>query len=113
MLDSGTSDTIVPLNVSNSIYSGVQGAEFDNSSGMWLCPCNAEINVTVVFGGQSYPIHPLDTSCECFCSGHWVADHQKFMPYISDYNFATFADGSPACSGAVSLIVRPLSRNIF
>ena len=29
--------------------------------GVWVLPCNVEINVTFMIGGKAYPVHPLDT----------------------------------------------------
>jgi len=57
----------------------VQGAEFDTTDGWWLIPCAQELNISVVFGGQIYAIHPLDTSS-------------------SDFD-AKFSNGSAACVG--------------
>ena len=52
-----------PRNVSDSIYSRIPGAQFDNNTAngpMWTLPCTAEVNATIRFGNMSYPIHPLD-----------------------------------------------------
>jgi hypothetical protein len=53
--------------VSNAIYSGVSGASLEYVEGLgriWLIPCNAEINIAFKIGGQTYPVHPLDTNSD-------------------------------------------------
>ena len=51
--------------VSDAIYSKVPGAQLTNVSNLgeiYTLPCKAEVNVTFVFSGTKYPIHPLDTN---------------------------------------------------
>jgi hypothetical protein len=51
--------------VSDAIYSRVPEAKFENltmTGPVWTLPCNAEVNITLLFGNKSFPIHPLDTS---------------------------------------------------
>jgi hypothetical protein len=53
--------------VSNTIYSGVPGASLEFVEGLgqiWLIPCDAEINIAFKIGGQTYPVHPLDTNSD-------------------------------------------------
>jgi len=53
--------------VSNAIYSGVPGGSLESVEGLgqiWLIPCDAEINITFKIGGQTYPVHPLDTNAD-------------------------------------------------
>lgn len=67
IFDTGYSFPQVPQAVSDAIYSGVPGASFQTVSGLgdiWIIPCDAEINVTFIIGGQKYPIHPLDTNSD-------------------------------------------------
>ena len=57
----------VPLKreVSNAIYSGIPGATLQDVDGLgmiWLVPCDAEIDIALKIGGQTYPVHPLDMS---------------------------------------------------
>jgi len=79
VLDSGFTLPQVPRSVSDAIYGRVQGAEWSPSSQAWLVPCGQLINVTLNFGGISYPVHPLDVSS-------------------TDFG-VTFMNGSPACLG--------------
>lgn len=51
--------------VADAIYSGVSGAQLTNISGLgeiYTLPCDQEINLTFVFSGTKYPVHPLDTN---------------------------------------------------
>jgi len=82
VLDSGFTLPQVPRSVSDAIYGRVQGAEWSPSSQAWLVPCGQLINVTLNFGGISYPVHPLDVSS-------------------SDFG-VKFSNGNPACLGTVS-----------
>jgi hypothetical protein len=53
--------------VSNAIYSGVPGASLQFVDGLgliWLIPCDAEIDIAFKIGGQTYPVHPLDTNSD-------------------------------------------------
>lgn len=60
VLDSGTSLAYVTRAVSDAIYGRVQRAEYNTDQAMWMIPCEQELNVTLVFSGVSFPIHPLD-----------------------------------------------------
>jgi len=62
MLDSGTSYTYAPEDVCNAIYGGIEGAQYDSSLGQWTVPCSAEVDIALQFGGNVYPIDPLDVT---------------------------------------------------
>ncbi|KAJ6613449.1 aspartic peptidase domain-containing protein [Mycena sp. CBHHK59/15] len=62
LLDSGTSYTYAPTAMCDAIYSGVSGAQYDASLGQWVVPCDAEVDIALQFGGQVFPIHPLDVT---------------------------------------------------
>jgi hypothetical protein len=58
---------VIQREVSSAIYSGIPGASLQSVEGLgpiWLIPCDAEINIAFKFGGQTYPIHPLDTNSD-------------------------------------------------
>lgn len=48
------------------MYSGIKGANLTNIESMggevWVIDCGAEVNLTILIGGQSYHVHPLDTN---------------------------------------------------
>ncbi|KAJ7314795.1 aspartic peptidase domain-containing protein [Mycena albidolilacea] len=62
LMDTGTPSAFVPPEVFNGIYGNIPGALFSAQTGSFIIPCNTTTIVTVVFGGQSFPIHPLDLS---------------------------------------------------
>ncbi len=63
------------------MYGRVQGAYYDTTNQYWLVPCGQYLNISFNFGGQNYPIHPLD---------------------LVDDNFAvTDSNGRRVCIGAV------------
>ncbi|KAI0294677.1 aspartic peptidase domain-containing protein [Multifurca ochricompacta] len=54
-LDTGYSFPQVPQEVSNAIYSGIPGASLQFVEG---------VNLAFKIGGQTYPVHPLDTNSD-------------------------------------------------
>ncbi|KAJ3722966.1 aspartic peptidase domain-containing protein [Lentinula raphanica] len=60
VLDTGTSWSYAPEDVCELIYSGVSGAQYSSDIGQWVLPCDAEIDMALQFGGQIFPLHPLD-----------------------------------------------------
>ncbi|KAI9507214.1 acid protease [Russula earlei] len=65
-IDSGFTEPQFPEYIVDAIYSGIQGAQLVNNSffhgPVWVFGCDVEVNVTLKFGGLSYPLHPLDLS---------------------------------------------------
>ncbi|KAF7977727.1 hypothetical protein HWV62_2792 [Athelia sp. TMB] len=64
VFDSGKTNVYALRSVAQSIYGKIAGAQLTNITGLgtiWQLPCTAEVNLTFVFSGQKYPIHPLDT----------------------------------------------------
>lgn len=57
--------TVFFRRIADAIYARVPGAVFQNvttgTAPMWTLPCTTELNITFVFSGVHYPIHPLDT----------------------------------------------------
>ncbi|KAJ7507805.1 aspartic peptidase domain-containing protein [Mycena galericulata] len=62
LLDSGTSYTYAPTAICDAIYSGVSGAQYSADLGQWVVPCEAEVDIALQFGGEIFPIHPLDVT---------------------------------------------------
>ncbi|KAJ7103868.1 hypothetical protein C8R44DRAFT_808284 [Mycena epipterygia] len=57
--------------IRDRIYSAVPGAVLAKNSSLpnthcssdrdiWVVPCNTSVSFSAIFGGQPYPIHPLD-----------------------------------------------------
>ncbi|TDL21727.1 acid protease [Rickenella mellea] len=59
--DTGGTQSLVPQFYADAIYSNVPGAEFDSSQGVYIVPCNTKIDVSFLFSGIAYPVHPIDT----------------------------------------------------
>jgi hypothetical protein len=51
-----------PREVYEAIYEDLRSlpGATETDEGLELFPCNAEVNVTFIFGGQEFPVHPLD-----------------------------------------------------
>ncbi|KAI0784375.1 aspartic peptidase domain-containing protein [Abortiporus biennis] len=61
LLDSGTSLTDMPAYYVDLIYKNIPGAKpIADMPGMYQLPCDTKLNVSMVFAGKEYPIHPLD-----------------------------------------------------
>lgn len=53
----------VPAYIADYIYSVIPGNQFNlaqDSPGYYTFPCDYEVNITFIFGGVEFPIHPLD-----------------------------------------------------
>ncbi|RXW21445.1 hypothetical protein EST38_g4402 [Candolleomyces aberdarensis] len=64
LLDTGDTSAVLPRNVQNDLYSSIPGAATFTQGGsrVWIIPCNTTTIVEFTFGGQRFPIHPLDLS---------------------------------------------------
>jgi hypothetical protein len=60
VFDSGFTFPQIPREMADTIYGELPGALFNPEGNFWTLPCNQSLNVTFSFGGQTYPIHPLD-----------------------------------------------------
>jgi hypothetical protein len=81
--------------VADAYYSGIPGAKLVNMAQfdgeVWVFDCTAEINATIIIGGQSYPIHPLDMSQQD------VGDNGKPFCYgsVRVYSQGTMCEADP------------------
>ncbi|KAF8195466.1 aspartic peptidase domain-containing protein [Pholiota molesta] len=67
VIDSGFTLPQLPRSVVDGIYGRLRDSEFHEVSGIggvYVLPCAQEVNVTLVFSGKSYPMHPLDMTLE-------------------------------------------------
>ncbi|KAJ7159735.1 aspartic peptidase domain-containing protein [Mycena filopes] len=88
VIDTGFSLPQVPASVAKAIYSQFSGAELVNDpnlGSLWYVPCTQEVNVTLKFGGNAYPVHPLDTTID---------------PAIFGFEARQTATGENACLGS-------------
>ncbi|KDQ56687.1 hypothetical protein JAAARDRAFT_36180 [Jaapia argillacea MUCL 33604] len=60
LLDTGNSLSSVPTYYANAIYGSIKGAKLTDNG--WQVPCSTKLNISFVFGGVTYPIHPLDAT---------------------------------------------------
>ncbi|TDL13669.1 acid protease, partial [Rickenella mellea] len=60
-LDTGTSLALIPKVYADAIYSSVPGAFFFAAQNAYVLPCDTKIDLSFVFGGVAYPVHPIDT----------------------------------------------------
>ncbi|KAF9530508.1 aspartic peptidase domain-containing protein [Crepidotus variabilis] len=62
LLDTGNPNALFPTSTWNAIYSKIPGAVTSSDLGVWILPCNTTTLVELTFGGEKFPIHPLDLS---------------------------------------------------
>ncbi|KAJ6596677.1 aspartic peptidase domain-containing protein [Mycena sp. CBHHK59/15] len=73
LFDTGTTNFLLPAVIRDAIYSAVPGAvlavnslipntKFSEDEDVWVVPCTTAVNFTAKFGGQEFPIHPLDVT---------------------------------------------------
>ncbi|KAJ7657204.1 aspartic peptidase domain-containing protein [Mycena polygramma] len=73
LLDTGTTNILLPAAQMNAIYSSIPGAvlspnsniplaQFSTTTNVWVVPCTAQVSVVATFGGQDFAIHPLDVT---------------------------------------------------
>jgi len=60
LLDTGAPTALLPPKLMNAIYSAIPGAVYYAKEDLWIVPCKATTIVEWEFGGQSFPMHPLD-----------------------------------------------------
>ncbi|KAF8214330.1 hypothetical protein K438DRAFT_2149621, partial [Mycena galopus ATCC 62051] len=90
VIDTGFSAPQVPRRVCTAEHINVP----DSSSGqVWIVPCTQEVNITLKFGGITYPVNPIDTAID---------------PTIRGLPTQTTASGSNACIG----LFQPVSFDV-
>ncbi|KIM88482.1 hypothetical protein PILCRDRAFT_85591 [Piloderma croceum F 1598] len=62
LIDSGTSLAYAPISAVDFIYGSIEGAVHlqDFGKNVWVVPCLEPANLTISFGGTSFPINPLE-----------------------------------------------------
>ncbi|CAL1702627.1 unnamed protein product [Somion occarium] len=60
LLDSGTSLSTAPPDYVDAMYKNLPNASFDDESGFYIVPCDSKVNVSMVFGENEFPMHPID-----------------------------------------------------
>jgi len=74
LLDTGTTNILMPEAQVTALYSSIPGAvlapnsqniplvQFSTTTDVWVVPCTAQVEVVATFGGQDFAIHPLDVT---------------------------------------------------
>ncbi|KAI0792193.1 aspartic peptidase domain-containing protein [Abortiporus biennis] len=60
VLDTGFTFSQIPQAAVDAIYQSIDGSVFNETTGLYDVPCTSTADIEFSFGGQSYPIHPLD-----------------------------------------------------
>ncbi|TFY76162.1 hypothetical protein EWM64_g7851 [Hericium alpestre] len=85
LLDSGSTAANVPSSLAKGLYGNIPGSFIDPSSRQYIIPCLSASNLSLTFGGQEFPVHPLDltqvqTSVAddgtnfTYCTGYYTPD---------------------------------------
>ncbi|KAH9930032.1 aspartic peptidase domain-containing protein [Fomitopsis serialis] len=63
LLDSGTSLAQVPRYYLDAMFQDLPGAIYTEQDGKnyYTVPCETKVNISMIFGNNSYPVHPLDS----------------------------------------------------
>ncbi|TCD63158.1 hypothetical protein EIP91_005886 [Steccherinum ochraceum] len=83
VLDTGTSLSTAPPAYVDAMYAAIPGAQFDGA-GNYYVPCDARINVTMIFGSDSYPMHPIDVTTPASISDDGQVLCQGAFSYAPD-----------------------------
>ncbi|KAL0948548.1 hypothetical protein HGRIS_011108 [Hohenbuehelia grisea] len=62
LLDSGSSLAEGPRAYIDAMYGSIPGAAFDDNLATYRVPCDANVQMEFVFGGASFPVHPIDAT---------------------------------------------------
>ncbi|KAL5537140.1 hypothetical protein ACEPAF_963 [Sanghuangporus sanghuang] len=88
-LDTGTGLALIPGVYADAIYGSIPGSSLDEVSGLYIVPCDAKVNVSFIFGGVEYPVHPIDTIQATLGTDGSIACFSGFLPTDVDPNEST------------------------
>ncbi|TFY63919.1 hypothetical protein EVJ58_g2958 [Rhodofomes roseus] len=60
LIDTGTTVGTIPRAVVDFMYKDIAGAMWSDDYNTYTLPCQSKVNISFVFGGVTYPIHPID-----------------------------------------------------
>jgi hypothetical protein len=98
LLDTGTSLSSAPASVVDAIYGSITGAEV--TDGEYVVPCDSKIDISFVFGGVTYPVHPIDLT--------FVQESNGTVQCIGAFSY-----NDPASSGVDYILGDSFLRNVF
>ncbi|OCH94610.1 acid protease [Obba rivulosa] len=89
LLDTGTALALAPPPYVHAMYSGIPGAQFDKSQQRWFVPCDSKVNVSMVWGQNGYPVHPIDTvivwsveNGSPICAGAFTSSYESGVDFL-------------------------------
>lgn len=89
IFDTGITLDIAPRSFVDAMFKDIPGAEFDDDFGLYRIPCDAKVNVSLVFGDDVYPIHPMDIVAPLAVNG---SDPICFGGFLAAPEMTTFGD---------------------
>ncbi|KAI0072608.1 acid protease [Panus rudis PR-1116 ss-1] len=60
--DTGTSFATAPQVYVDAMYKDIPGSTFADEFSTYIFPCDAKVNITMVFGDREFPMHPIDAT---------------------------------------------------
>nr|VWP02664.1 Chitin synthase (EC [Ganoderma boninense] len=92
VLDTGAYTACVPPEYMRAIYSSIPGS-YLLDDGYWSVPCDAKLNVSMIIGNGTFPIHPIDMT-EVYdvqdgtplCKGLFRNNVDKRIPFLIGLN---------------------------
>jgi len=84
MLDTGTSRFLSTKTYVDLMYSNIPGAQLDDANGIYLLSCDSIVNISLVFAGYDYPIHPIDAIIPAGVTNDGSVVCQSGFSYVPD-----------------------------
>jgi len=122
LLDTGTALALAPPAYVEAMYSGIPEAQYDESQGRWFMPCDTSVNISMVWGGNVYPVHPIDSvivwgiddNGDPFCAGAFTSSSGSGIDFLLGDTFlrnvlTVFDFGYLASVGGTAPFVQLLS----
>ncbi|KAH9915321.1 aspartic peptidase domain-containing protein [Fomitopsis serialis] len=97
LIDTGTSVGTLPRAVIDFMYKDISGAKWSEEDNTYKLPCQSKVNISLVFGGIAYPIHPIDA----------------VLPDIGDNGVVTCMAAFEAADDGLMLLGDTFMRNVY
>ncbi|KAI0078010.1 acid protease [Panus rudis PR-1116 ss-1] len=102
-LDSGTTLTTAPRPIIDEIFGSIPGAKWREDDRLYTVPCDTKVNISIVFGGNEFPIHPID-----------AVGIRPVSPQDSQDGYLCFGAIQEVNSGAIDFILGDtFLRNVY
>lgn len=80
---------LLPASLVHAIYQDLPGAVFDVDNQVWTVPCDTgKVNVSLVIGNQTYPVHPLDVVVPPYPDDFYPGQAQVTNPTVTQCSVA-------------------------